>query len=330
MHSLLHFTPLPKDLCHIIVEYLDCRPTHLVCTEGRLNRSEADYLRSKGVTILPDSTDIERLSTAVLGTIGTIISYQCYESASRDSRRVLLKWYHSSSQVVVCDPKLGEHKVYSPGISMLQLGSTLLRRHDNNRTSYCKLEDKADWIDSCESSIVCKDVDCCLYWVTLRMVCYWSLPLYNDCLYELRNRDGESKLYKRVSIDRDLKLTCHVKSTSYAPCGTTHYALDRENGVVYCLSNQRFLKFDFRGNRDTDSDAISAMKLADWKRSPLYIYAFEVYSNSTQGYYSGSDTVDTVSIVVLSGLGFDRYDPKTDRWTYDNHPINGHCSMVAM
>ncbi len=292
-----------------------------------MNRDEVDYLRSKGVTILPDSTDITRLSTAMLGAVDAVDTMRSDGShGSRDSRRVLLKWYDPSTKVVVCDPKLGERKVYSPTIQMFQLGSILLGRPDNSHSTYHKM-DMTGWIESSASSIVCKDVDCCLYRVTLRILCSWRLPLYNDCLYELRSRGDGLKLYKRVSIDRELNLTCQVKSMDNADCGITYYTLDRTNGILYCLNDQRFLKFDLSGNCSNStvgSDAISAVKLADWKRSPMCVYGFEFCSSSARS------NADAVSIVVLSELGFDRYDSKTDRWTYDNHRISGHCSMVAM
>ncbi len=206
IQCLLRFTPLPKDLCRLIVEYLDDRPRRLICTQGHW--SQRDYLQSKGVTILPDSGLIDRLSTATIG--------------SCDSRRVLLKWHRHSTEVIICDPKLGEQRL-SSHVEVYQLGSSLTSRIGVNCTWYCNLNVACDpcdprdglkrkWESIYTSSVMCTDETCRYFgwmpWMAYRL----RLPFYNNCLYELRGEGSNIKLGKMLSIDQDWTITCHAKS----------------------------------------------------------------------------------------------------------------------
>ncbi len=333
INCLLRFTRLPKDLCNLVVEYLDDRPKRLVCTEGDLRPTDIDYLRSKGVTILPDSRGIDRLSTATIESHGSDGS-----QGSHDSRRVLLKWLNLSTKVVVCDTKWGECKVEA-GVVIRQLGSNLLGRVWNDSFDYSKLDDATNWMTASKfesrwtsiypSCAVCTEAECQLAHSTLRTLCQQERPFYNNHLYELRGNGSNTKLCRLLTVDRNLKITCHGKTIDDVDSGIAYYTFDRHNRIVYCLNQRRLLKFDLSGNSGTTDgdcttfntlDTFDATFLADWNRSPIQVFGFEVCS---------LDPRSDVELVVLANSGFDRYNTETNRWTYDDRHF-GTCSMVTM
>ncbi len=292
-NHLLRFTPLPKDLCQLIVEYLDCRPNRLFCAEEALTQRDKDYLTSQGIIIIPDTKDIVDIS-----------------SWSDDNGHRLVACGNVHIKVIdLRDTTTQQYPIdlgAKHGSALVQFGSMMILRDrsgDLPSLHYRHLNDRRDW-SPVRSNL------------PIHLGLLYGLPVCNNSMYELYQSGESIELRKVITFKDDEFEHHHMDDSIIDHAVSALYAVDEVSNVIYCLTDTHFTRYDINSTDKIDkvNKVPVGQQLTKWVGKMVEIRGFAVYAPK-RGH-------DQVEVVVSSKRGIDRYNSVTDKWTYDDHGLH--------
>ncbi len=329
VRHLLSHTPLPKDLCHLVTEYLDIRPTTLSCdaqnfwvaSSGTFDSTSnpvscVEYLKRNGIEPIPIIDPEDYL----------FIQFKS-RNTSTDSELVIFSRgfceYYANRRGV-------NYKCVIPSLEgrhgyLFSIGTVLLMVFPDT-ILYCHLD---------QPPFVFREFETCPLTQPKVMDTIKRIGRTIDCRGTLYALDMANNIVKLLTVtsgnsdDSDIggdapKIVSHVSSeVRYKYYRNEYLAKDELDGIIYCLCLCEQMAQVFR------YDTITGVKenIADWKypfNTIIVDFAFRTV-RSTDGGIRESE------LIVVSSNGLDRWNHKTNRWTYDRHPIdflNGEGQIV--